>query len=112
LRNGGSPHRSPARSWRWTCIPAERSLLEACFLDVVASERIVFTNALIGGYRPAVHGFMTAVISFKDHPEGTAYESYAMHKDKADRDKHEEMGFHDGWGTVAAQLAALVEPRS
>jgi uncharacterized protein YndB with AHSA1/START domain len=86
--------------------------LNACFLDVGEAKRIVFTNALIGGWRPAVGGFMTAVISFKDHPEGTAYESYAMHKDKADRDKHEEMGFHDGWSTVAGQLAALVEPRA
>lgn len=32
------------------------------------------------------------------------------HKDRADRDRHEAMGFHDGWGTVADRLAALVEP--
>jgi hypothetical protein len=32
-----------------------------------------------------------------------------MHKTNADRNMHEEMGFHDGWGTVAAQLADLVE---
>jgi hypothetical protein len=31
------------------------------------------------------------------------------HKNNADRDMHEEMGFYDRWGTVAAQLAALVE---
>lgn len=86
--------------------------LDACFLEVVEAERIVFTNALVGGWRPAAQGFMTAVISFREHPEGTAYESYAMHKDKADRDKHEEMGFQDGWSTVAGQLAALVEPRA
>jgi hypothetical protein len=35
-----------------------------------------------------------------------------MHKNRTDRDKHEEMGFHDGWGTVTAQLAALVEGRA
>jgi uncharacterized protein YndB with AHSA1/START domain len=32
-----------------------------------------------------------------------------MHKNRADRDTHEKLGFHDGWGTVAAQLAQLVE---
>jgi uncharacterized protein YndB with AHSA1/START domain len=32
-----------------------------------------------------------------------------MHKDGADRARHEELGFYDGWGTVTAQLAALVE---
>ena len=80
--------------------------------EVVEAERIVFTNVLSGGWRPAERGFMTAVITFKDHPEGTEYTSFAMHKNRADRDKHEEMGFQDGWGTVTAQLAALVEPRA
>jgi uncharacterized protein YndB with AHSA1/START domain len=31
-----------------------------------------------------------------------------MHKDKADRDEHEAMGFHEGWGTVTDQLIRLV----
>jgi uncharacterized protein YndB with AHSA1/START domain len=86
--------------------------LAACFLDVAEGERIVFTNALTEGWRPAERGFMTAVIRFSDHPDGTEYVAYAMHKNRADRDKHEEMGFHDGWGTVTAQLAALVEGRA
>jgi len=86
--------------------------LSACFLAVDEGERIVFTNALVGGWRPAEQGFMTAVITFRDHPEGTEYTAYAMHRNRADRDWHEEMGFHDGWGTVAAQLAALVESRA
>lgn len=83
-----------------------------CFLDVVEGERIVFTDALTGGWRPAEHGFITAVISFADHPDGTDYAAYVMHKSRTDRDRHEELGFHDGWGTVAAQLAALVERRA
>ncbi len=32
-----------------------------------------------------------------------------MHKSNADRNMHEELGFQDGWGTVAGQLAKLVE---
>lgn len=44
-----------------------------------------------------------------DHPKGAGYNAYVMHKDRADRDKHEKLGFHDGWGAVMAQLAALVE---
>lgn len=83
--------------------------LDACFLAVDPAERIVFTNMLVGGWRPAPRGFITAVITLKDHPLGTEYGAYVMHKDGADRAKHEELGFHDGWGTVAAQLAALVE---
>jgi uncharacterized protein YndB with AHSA1/START domain len=83
--------------------------LDACFLDVIEGERIVFTNALTGGWRPAEHGFMTALITLQDHPGGTEYVSLAMHKNRADREKHEELGFHDGWGTVIGQFAELVE---
>jgi uncharacterized protein YndB with AHSA1/START domain len=85
--------------------------LSACFLDVAQGERIVFTNMLVGDFRPAERGFMTAAITFKDHAEGTEYAAHVMHRNRADREKHEEMGFLDGWGTVIAQLAALVEPR-
>jgi uncharacterized protein YndB with AHSA1/START domain len=35
-----------------------------------------------------------------------------MHKSHADRKMHEAMGFHDGWGIVADQLATLVEQRA
>jgi uncharacterized protein YndB with AHSA1/START domain len=83
--------------------------INACFLAVDPMERIVFTNALVGGWRPASQAFMTAVLSFKEHPEGTEYLANVMHKDPADRAMHAEMGFYDGWGTVAGQLAKLVE---
>jgi uncharacterized protein YndB with AHSA1/START domain len=83
--------------------------LDACFLDVVEGRRIVFTNALTGGYRPAADGFMTAVITLQDHAQGTDYVAHVMHKNAADRNMHKDMGFYDGWGTVVAQLAALVE---
>jgi uncharacterized protein YndB with AHSA1/START domain len=83
--------------------------LSACFLAVDAGERIVFTNALVGGWRPAEQPFMTAVITLRDHPDGTEYHAHVMHRNAADRNLHAELGFHDGWGTVAGQLAALVE---
>lgn len=54
-------------------------------------------------------GFMTAIITLRDHPDGTDYAAHAMHKNPADRNMHAEMGFHDGWGTVIGQLAAMVE---
>ena len=39
--------------------------LSACFLDVDEHERIVFTNALVGGWRPAEQPFMTAIITLR-----------------------------------------------
>ncbi|MGV8955038.1 MAG: SRPBCC family protein [Cypionkella sp.] len=83
--------------------------MQACYLDVEAGRRIVFTNALVGGWRPAEQPFITAVISIEDHDMGTAYRAHVMHKSPADRDMHQELGFYDGWGTVARQLAELVE---
>lgn len=83
--------------------------LAACFLDVKHQERLVYTNALTGGWRPADGGFVTAVIDLLDHSEGTRYRAQALHKSRADREKHEELGFHEGWGTVVAQLASFVE---
>jgi uncharacterized protein YndB with AHSA1/START domain len=86
--------------------------LSGCFLALDELERIVFTNALVGGWRPAEHPFMTAIITLRDHPLGTDYVAHVMHKNTADRSMHEEMGFHHGWGTVAEQLARLVERRA
>jgi peptide-methionine (S)-S-oxide reductase len=48
---------------------------------------------LTGGWRPAEQPFCTAVITLADHPKGTEYKAYVMHKDRADRDKHEKLGF-------------------
>jgi uncharacterized protein YndB with AHSA1/START domain len=86
--------------------------VNACFLAIDHLERIVFTDALVGGWRPAEQPFMTAVITLQDHPMGTAYVAHAMHKSSADRNRHEEMGFYDGWGAVTEQLATLAEQRA
>lgn len=86
--------------------------MNACFLAADKLERIVFTNALVAGWRPAEHHYptaITAIITLKDHPLGTDYAAHVMHKTIADRNAHEEMGFYDGWGTVIAQLAKRVE---
>lgn len=89
--------------------------VNACFLAVDDLERIVFTNALVSGWRPGREPYptaITAIITLRDHPQGTDYAAHVMHKDDADRKLHAEMGFYDGWGTVLAQLATLVEKPS
>lgn len=83
--------------------------LTGCFLEIVEGERIVFTNALTGGWRPAEQPFMTAIITLADHDNGTFYSARAMHKNNADKRMHDDLGFQDGWSTVCAQLARLVE---
>jgi len=85
--------------------------ISGCFLAVDDLERIVFTTALVGGWRPAEEPFITAIITFEEHPLGTSYVAHVMHKSNADRKAHEELGFYDGWGTVIEQLAKLVEAK-
>ncbi|MYZ50460.1 SRPBCC domain-containing protein [Propylenella binzhouense] len=86
--------------------------LDACILAAEAPGRLVFTDALKAGFRPAASGFMTAHIFLREHAEGTEYVAQVLHAGPADRARHEELGFFDGWGTVAGQLAALVEGRA
>ena len=50
---------------------------------------------------------MTADITMEAVEGGTRYRALVRHKSDADRQKHEEMGFHDGWGTCLSQLEAL-----
>ena len=83
--------------------------ITGCFLAIDELKRIVFTNALVAGWRPSEASFVTAVIAMKDHPDGTEYTATAMHRNIRDRDRHERLGFHDGWGTVTRHLAELVE---
>ena len=82
-----------------------------CVLEVSERQKLVWTSALGPGYRPNNIGEgceafpFTAVITFADAGNGkTAYKAIALHKNEADRETHENMGFHDGWGTVASQL--------
>jgi uncharacterized protein YndB with AHSA1/START domain len=85
--------------------------VDACFLIVDPGERIVFTNALDSRWRPAYPEpvALTAEITFGDHPDGTDYRIVVRHGDADSRAHHEQLGFADGWGTTAAQLAALAE---
>lgn len=82
---------------------------EGCFLEVVENRRIVFTDALAGGWRPNEESFFTAVITLEEHPEGTEYTAVALHKNAEDRRKHADMGFVDGWGKCIEQLATIAE---
>lgn len=88
-----------------------RPHLDGCFLAVEDEQRIVFTTGLDSDWRPARGDKLrlTADITFSEHTDGTLYRSVVQHADPTDRARHEELGFAEGWGTVIAQLAELVE---
>jgi uncharacterized protein YndB with AHSA1/START domain len=83
--------------------------MNACFVLVEPQRRLIFTDALLGGWRPAPESFITAEITLDEANGGTQYTARVMHSDRATRDKHAELGFYDGWGTVIEQLARFVE---
>jgi uncharacterized protein YndB with AHSA1/START domain len=79
------------------------------YLEVVPNERLVFTDAYTSAWEPAEKPFMTVILTFEDEGGKTKYTAVARHWTVADREAHEKMGFHEGWGQCADQLAALVE---
>jgi uncharacterized protein YndB with AHSA1/START domain len=80
-----------------------------CYLEIIPNERLVWTDALLPGYRPSENPFFTAIVTLEARGNGTRYTALAIHRDEAGRKKHEEMGFHDGWGKALDQLVAHVK---
>jgi uncharacterized protein YndB with AHSA1/START domain len=80
---------------------------EGCFLVADPAKRLVFTDAMQSGFRPAATPFMTCDLRLTPQANGTLYTCHVMHPTPEDRARHEEMGFFDGWGTTLEQLDAL-----
>lgn len=75
------------------------------FLEIIDGKRLVFTDGYSEGWKPAADPFMTAIVEFEDDGAGgTTYTAIARHRSPEARQSHEDMGFFDGWGTVATQL--------
>lgn len=80
-----------------------------CYLEVVPNRRLVWTDALVTGYRPAPKAFLTAFLDLEATATGTRYVALAMHADAEIRDRHETMGFYDGWGTALDQMVEYIK---
>ena len=83
-----------------------------CWLVVEEPSRLVWTDALGPGFRPAATPFVTASLTLEEVPGGTRYTAHVMHKDEADRERHAAMGFEEGWGKALDQLVALTREMS
>lgn len=79
-----------------------------CYLEVVPNTRLVFTDTLLPGFRPAPKPFFTAALLLEPTATGTRYTAIAIHGNEETRRQHEEMGFHEGWNTVVDQLVAHI----
>ena len=78
------------------------------YLEVVPDQKLVFTDAYTEAWIPSEKPFMTATIEFLDQGDGTTlYKATVVHWTVEDKEEHERMGFHAGWGIATDQLAAL-----
>jgi uncharacterized protein YndB with AHSA1/START domain len=78
------------------------------YLEVVPNEKLVSTDAYVKAWEPSEKPFMTLILTFEDEGGKTRYTARVRHWTVADREAHEKMGFHEGWGICADQLEALV----
>lgn len=103
LRAGGRCHtimRGPA---------GEEHDMEGVFLEVVANQRLVFTDAYQSGWAPTTKPFMTGIFELVSTADGkTNYRASSRHWTAEAHDQHAAMGFRTGWGLVADQLIAVV----
>jgi uncharacterized protein YndB with AHSA1/START domain len=82
-----------------------------CYLEVIPNQRLTFTDTLLPGFRPAPNPFFTAALTLEPSGKGTRYIAVAIHGDDERRKKHEEMGFHQGWGTVVDQMVEYIKTK-
>ena len=88
-----------------------------CFLEVVPGRRLVWTDTLEAGWRPAgppgenCPFRFTAIIEIEPHARGAKYRATVLHGDAESRAKHEAMGFHEGWGAATDQLVAHMKTK-
>jgi uncharacterized protein YndB with AHSA1/START domain len=87
-----------------------------CILEAVPNRLFAWTGALKPGFRPhstaELEGFpftFSAVITMEPEGTGTRYRALAIHPDVSAREKHDQMGFHTGWGVALNQLVALMK---
>lgn len=77
------------------------------YLEVIPGKKLVFTDAYTKAWEPSAKPFMTATLTFEDEGGKTKYTARVLHWSEADRETHEKMGFHQGWGQCADQLEAV-----
>jgi uncharacterized protein YndB with AHSA1/START domain len=91
-----------------------------CYLEAIKNERIVWTNAMLPGFRPApvtapcsdeaVEFMFTAFIEMMPHGEAqTRYRATVVHANEAGCKAHAAMGFEGGWGAALDQLVVMVK---
>lgn len=79
-------------------------------LEAVPTRRLVWTDSYAPGWVMRPEAFVTAILGFSDAPGGgTQYDVLVRHLTPEAKERHEGMGFFDGWGAVSDQLGASAQ---
>ena len=79
------------------------------YLEVEKNKKLVITDAFVKAWEPSAKPFMVMDLTFEDLGNGkTKYTAKVNHWSVEDRQAHERMGFHEGWGKATDQLEALL----
>lgn len=112
------PWRAEARVLEWR--PGGRSLIvmhgpdgeempnEGVVLAFEPNRRFVFTDAFTADWHPA-GPFMVGIFEVVADGERSTFRASARHWTAEAFTQHRDMGFEEGWGTMADQLKALAE---
>lgn len=68
-----------------------------------------YTDAFTNAWEPSEKPFMVVSLTFEGQDGKTKYTARVQRWSVSAREKHEQMGFHQGWPICAKQLAELVE---
>lgn len=79
------------------------------YLEVEPPHRLVFTDAYVRAWEPSAQPFMTGILTFTPEGGKTRYLARVRHWTAADRERHEAMGFHEGWAAATDQLEQLLQ---
>jgi uncharacterized protein YndB with AHSA1/START domain len=78
------------------------------YLAYEEGRRFVTTDAVVDDFQPA-GPFMIGIWEIAPEGNGTRYTATARHWTEETCRQHQEMGFEQGWGACADQLAAICE---
>ena len=88
----------------------EQHAYKGVVLHVEPGRRLVTTGAVTEGWVPQAGDMaFVRIDTFEPEGEGTRYTARALHFDEEAVKKHQEMGFEQGWGMCAEQLAGIAE---
>jgi uncharacterized protein YndB with AHSA1/START domain len=73
---------------------------EACISKPSKTSGLVIIDAYTKEWKPSEKPFMTVIAKFENEGGKTKCTARVLHWTVADREAHEEMGFHQGWGPM------------